>query len=79
MQGMAAGIYYILLSLYVKEFPPVELVGRFGPLIQLAFILGMVFSYAETFLFSMFLEVSSYWRIIYIMPVFFLAIQIYNI
>ena len=46
VQGMAAGIYYILLSIYVKEFPPVELIGKFGPLIQLHFILGMVFSYA---------------------------------
>lgn len=51
VQGMAAGIYYILLSIYVKEFNPVELVGKFGPLIQLSFTLGMVYTYAQTWFF----------------------------
>mgnify|MGYP000527759735 CR=1 FL=1 len=79
LQGMTSGIYYVILSVYIKEFPPIELVGRFGPLMQLFFIVGMVYTYAQVYILDKLLPVATYWRIVFFMPVIILSVQCYNI
>ena len=79
LQGSAAGVYYVILSIYIKEFPPIDLVGRFGPLMQVCFISGMVYTYAQVYIFSFLMDVATYWRIVFFMPVLILGANIYNI
>jgi hypothetical protein len=45
---------------------------------QLFFIIGMVCTYAQVYLLDKIMDVSTYWRILFAMPMFFIALQIYN-
>ena len=79
IQGMASGVYYVLTAVFIKEFPPVELVGKFGPIMQLSFMAGMVYTYFQSYILSLLFPVSTYWRIVFALPILFLSIQVYNI
>ena len=77
IQGIASGIYFVILALYIKEFAPVELVGLFTPFMQLFFIIGMVYAYAQTFILELSFTLEDYWRVVFAAPILILGVHLY--
>jgi hypothetical protein len=55
-----------------------ELAGKFGTLNQVFFAVGLISTFATTYVMSLLTAAEGYWRVIYIFPLFFLAVQSYN-
>ena len=53
------------------------MVSRFGAMNQVFFAIGLIFTFALSFILSLFWTSSTYWRIIYIIPAVIMPVHIY--
>ena len=53
--------------------------GQMGSLNQLMFAVGLIFTFVQTYLLSLFLSPEIYWRIVYLTPILFLGIHAFNL
>jgi len=50
-----------------------------GSINQLMLSIGLIFTFVQTYILSLFLSPEIYWRIVYVTPIFFLGVQIFNL
>lgn len=70
---------FVLRSLYIKEFSPIELAGKMGSMNQLMFSAGLIYTFLQTYLLSLITTPKVYWPIVYAFPILIFGVQIYNI
>lgn len=53
--------------------------GKMGSVNQLMFAVGLTSTFVQTYLLSLFCEAEVYWRIVYLTPILFLVVQVFNL
>lgn len=46
----------VFRSVYIKEFVPIELAGQMGYINQLMFSFGLIFTFVQTYILSIYLQ-----------------------
>jgi MFS family permease len=55
VQGVSVGLTSVFRSLYIKEFVPIELAAKMGSINQLMLSIGLIFTFVQTYVLSLFL------------------------
>lgn len=78
-QGLIIGMTSSINPIYIKEFSPVELSGLLCPINQIMIIIGITYTFLQTYIFSLFLSPAVYWRLVFSFPIFSSLLMLYNL